>query len=1195
MTAPHFEAFDVYGAALDRPTLIEASAGTGKTWAIGGLYLRLVVESGLAVENILVVTYTRAATAELSGRIRARLVEMLAELKGHGSGDEFCRTYLAQIPDPELAARRLTHALRCFDDAAIFTIHGFCQRVLTESAFESGMDFAAELLPDERDILRDIVDDYWRREIQPAGGLWVGFLVGGKQTPDAWLVEIAPHIGKQSFLALAPLAEAGDATAQEARLSAAFEAARSLWLAQRDEISALLLEHPGLNGNVYRKTSLPGWFASFDFYFAETVAGLAVPEKLVKLTPEVLLAGTKKGHVPPEHPFFSACTALVAAADDLRSLFERKLVTLKADLLRYCEAELPARKEASQLLSYHDLLNRLHDALHAEHGEHLAQTIRARYPAALIDEFQDTDPVQYGIFRRLYRGQELPAFFVGDPKQAIYGFRGADVYTYLQAYGDTQSQTTQNTNQRSVPALVETLNSLFGGHARPFLLENIGYRPVEATQRPLGELQIDGDAAAAFRFHLFDPAGGENKPFSKEQANRLAARDCATGIARLLNLAVQGKARLAKNGATRPLGGGDIAVLVPAHRQGRLVQEELSQRGVASVRYGQENVYASPEAAELERVLLAVAEPGRESLVRAALATGLSGTTAGGIYALGEDERAAEQVTDAFRRYHELWRDHGFMRFFRSWLEEQGVAQCLLGFQDGERRLTNLLHLAELLQVESHARQGMDALLGWLSRAIRSPRSDDEGALLRLESDAERVRIVTIHASKGLEYPVVFCPFLWDGRLWQKNESAVTFHDPSQNNRPTLDLGSPAFDEHKAWASGERLAEKLRLLYVALTRAQHRCVVAWGYVKEMESAALSWLLHGAGDATEEPLAALADKFGKMNAATVAQEVHDFAARAGANVAVEVCRGDELPYTPIGEARQELAVLPFSRSLQTGWRMTSFSALSAGRHSEAPDYDATASEVVESATQADIFSFPRGAQPGTCLHAIFEGWDFTRRDPAALQAWVAEQLKGHFIEEKWAPVVARTVQATLDAPLDASGICLADVATAQRLVELGFVFPLAGLELERLRRVLADPSLGVAPEYAEAAENLDFRRVEGYMMGFVDLVFEAQGRYYIVDYKSNWLGSEAACYAPPLLRQAMAGNHYYLQYLIYCVALHRYLRARLADYDYQRHFGGVFYLFLRGIDPANGDDNGIYRNRPDVRLIEALDRLVGGGA
>jgi len=1193
--APHFEPFDVYAVALDRPTLIEASAGTGKTWAIGGLYVRLVVELGLTVEHILVVTYTKAATAELSGRIRTKLADMLAELKGQGSEDAFCRAYRTRIADEALAVRRLTHALRCFDDAAIFTIHGFCQRVLTESAFESGMEFDSELLPDESDILRDIVDDFWRREIQPAGGTWVDYLVAEKQTPDAWLAEIAPHIGKQAFLTLVPLPAANDVAALEAALDADFAAARTLW--RYAEIAALLLEHPCLSGTSYRKSSMPAWFAEFDAYFGEAQAGLSVPEKLTKLTPEALLAGTKKGQTPPAHPFFAACAPLLDSVARLSAAFAGKLVAFKADLLRYCEDELPARKQARQLLSYNDLLNKLHAALHGAHGGHLAEVVRSRYPAALIDEFQDTDPVQYGIFRRLYRDQALPVFFVGDPKQAIYGFRGADVYTYLKTYRDAQAHHTQNTNQRSSPALIAAVNALFDNrvHARPFLVENIGYRPVEATTRALGELQIDGDTGAALRFRLFAAA---EKPLTKDHANRLAAQDCASEIVRLLNLAAQGRARLVKNGESRPLGGGDIAVLVPAHRQGRLVQEELERRRVASVRYGQENVFASREAAELERVLLAVAEPGRETLLKAALATELMGWPAAQIHALGEDQRGAERQFDAFRRYHELWRDHGFMRFFRAWLEGQAderretVARGLLRYHDGERRITNLLHLAELIQVESHARQGMDALLGWLARAIRSPRSDDEGALLRLESDAERVRIVTIHASKGLEYPLVFCPFLWDGRLWQKNESAVTFHDAAQENRPTLDLGSPAFEAHKSVASEEKLAEKLRLLYVALTRAQHRCLVNWGHVKEMETSALAWLLHGAAAPEDDPLGYLAGQFETATAGTVEQALRAYAVRADAGVEPLYC--DEQPYAPPSAEAAELAALPFNRSLYPGWRMTSFSALSAGRHSEAPDYDATAGATPEASPRLDIFTFPRGAQPGTCLHSIFEGWDFTRRDPPALLDWVAEQLKAHFIEEKWAPTVARTVQATLAAALDGDSLRLAEIPPAQRLVEMGFVFPLAALDVARLRQVLADPALGVAPEYVEAASSLDFRRVEGYMMGFIDLVFEAQGRYYIVDYKSNWLGSDPASYAPPLLVQAMAASHYYLQYLIYCVALHRYLRTRVADYDYQRHFGGVYYLFLRGIVDEPGADSGIYRNRPSVELVEALDRLMGEG-
>ncbi|MBS4098251.1 MAG: exodeoxyribonuclease V subunit beta [Sulfuricella sp.] len=1192
MTPPVFQPFDVYAAPLDRPTLIEASAGTGKTWAIGGLYVRLILERELAVENILVVTYTKAATAELGARIRRKLVDMLGELKGEESGDVFCKTYASCCAvERERAIRRLTQSLRCLDDAAIFTIHGFCQRILTEWAFESGMEFDSELLTDEREILGEIIDDFWRREIQPARGAWVDYLVDAGQTPDVWLAEMLPHIGKSAFMALAPLAAGEAVGSAEAALDKAYGAARGLWQGGREDISGVLLEHPGLSQTSYKKASLSGWLADFDAWFAASQAPLSAPDKLVKLTPAALVAGTKKGHTPPQHPFFPACEILLEALGQLQSAFARRLILLKADLLAWCESELPERKRARRLISYHDLLNRLAQALDGPHGAHLAALVKKRYPAALIDEFQDTDPVQYRIFHRLYAGQPAPVFFVGDPKQAIYGFRGADVYTYLEAYRDVDSHTTQNVNQRSSAGLIAAVNALFAA-PRPFLVEEIGYRPVQASDRDLGRLSIpDEEDGAALQFRLFPPAFNKDKEvaLNKDAANAMAAGATAAEIAWLLSSG----ACLEKGGEGRPLSGGDIAVLVPAHRQGRQVQEELTKRGVASVRYGQDNVFESNEARELESLLRAVAEPGRDDLVRAALASEALGGEGGALFALRHDQLAGERVFAAFRRYHELWRDQGFMRFFRAWLDDNQVALRLLRFQDGERRLTNWLHLAELLQVESHQRQGMEALLGWLSRTLRAPRGDHEAALLRLESDAARVRIVTIHGSKGLEYPVVFCPFLWDGQLWRKNETTFTFHD-ADHHRPTLDLGSPMLEANRRIAGAERLAEKLRLLYVALTRAQYRCYVTWGNVKGVETAALAWLLYGPGGTLVDPVAAMEARFAEMTRAELEVELHAFAARADGCVSVAPLVGEERSYTPAAEATPALSAANFTRSLSAGWRMTSFSALSQGRHSEAPDYDASPARHAEMAPRLDIFAFPRGAQPGTCLHAIFEQWDFTRRDELALRGWVGETLRAHFIDEKWAPTVARMVQATLDARLDRESIRLADVTPSRKLVEMGFSYPLGNLDAPRLAALLANPAYGVAPEFAAVASQLDFRQMRGYMMGFIDLVFEAQGQYFIVDYKSNWLGGDLASYAPPALTHAMADAHYYLQYLIYCVALHRYLRIRVADYAYERHFGGVYYLFLRGIDPAQGGDTGIFRDRPRLALIEALDRLMAGG-
>jgi len=1196
MNAAEFPELDIFQTPLKNLNLVEASAGTGKTWAITGLYVRLIVERHLTVEQILVVTYTKAATAELRERIRRRLAQALIALETRVAEDLFCAKLLklnAETDERELAARRLNLAIRNFDEGAIFTIHGFCQRVLNESAFESGMEFDRELTPDEAEIIREIVDDFWRRETTCATGLWVRFLADGGQTPDAWREAIRGHLGKP-YLNIAPLPPLPDTGTLLSALTAAYGAARSLWLDEGETIGRQL-QASALSQVLYKSDKLPQWFAELDAYFTPAEPALSTPAWLNKLTPEALEKGARKNAVAPKHPFFNACRVLLEANNRVREHFELKLVDIKRRLLEYCNVELPTRKQKRGLLSYNDLLNLLAGALDADHGAHLATVIRERYPAALIDEFQDTDPVQYHIFRTIYADSGLPVFFVGDPKQAIYGFRGADVFSYLEARDQANSRFTLTTNQRSVPKLIEAVNALFEASPNPFLLKAIDYSPVKPAEKARPTLHVEDYGAEPLRFALMPPRyndKGEAMPWGKGEANEFAAAATASEITRLLNLAACGKARLVGASTDRPLSGGDIAILVPSHRQGRLLQDALVRRGIPSVRQGQDNVLASAEAVELERLLLAIAEPQRESRIKAALATELVGMDGARIFALENDDSAWEKLLDDFIRYRDIWRNRGFMSMFRRWIEEDRSAERLLRYRDGERRLTNLLHLAELLQVASHEKPGADSLLGWFSRSLRAPDTSDEETLLRLESDADRVKIVTIHTSKGLEYPIVFCPFLWDGKLWQKNELDVCFHDPARNYRPVLNLGGPGIALDRVLASQEKLADKLRLLYVALSRAVHYCHIVWGHVKEMETSALAWLLHGPDEATDDPLGTMQSLFKLLGYADLEKTLRDFAARTPDAVTVGPIAIDTKRYVTVPAVPRTLQALSFKRgSLRPSWQMTSFSALARGRHSEAPDYDAPRPTLAEAALDGSIFAFPRGATAGRCLHAIFEEWDFGIRDTESLSRLVRRKLKAHALSEVWAPALAGMVETTLNAPLDASGLRLADIGRRQRLAELEFTYPLQAFEPSGLRRILADPALGLPKEFAEASRALSFETVKGYMKGFIDLTFEAGGRFYLADYKSNWLGNRPQDYSPARLIQAMAREHYYLQYLVYCLALHRFLKLRLPDYDCARHFGGVFYLFLRGIDPHGKADTGIFRDHPEPALIEKLDQLL----
>ena len=1188
MAAADAKPFDVLTVPLTGSNLIESSAGTGKTWTIAALYVRLVLERDLPVGRILVVTYTVAATEELRGRIRARLVELReAFVKARDEkGDAFTGACLAKF-DRAQAIERLTRAVTGFDEAAIHTIHGFCQRALAEHAFESAMPFRTELLPDQSEILQHIADDFWRRELYRAPRSFVRYAVEQGLSPESLAAQVASHLGKIYLKVEGPDEPEGLVDSWE-RLRAAYAQAKASWHTEREDILATLARHPGRT--TYRADYMASRTREMDEHFAEDEPGFKLPRALNYFTASKV-AESAKGKPHETHPFFAQCEELAVASAEFVAKAEAAIGALKKRFFDYAREELARRKARDRVQSYDDLLINLKQALCAPGGARLAERLRERYAAALIDEFQDTDPIQYEIFARIYDKTEAPVFFVGDPKQAIYSFRGADVYAYLNARKAVSRRATLSTNRRSTPELIAAINALYEGSAQPFLFGAIPFPRHEAAEREGEALTIEGDPDGALWFWLLE-SGGE-KPWRKMEASQRIAAATAAEIVRLLN---RGQERKALIGG-RELDGRDIAVLVRTHRQAEIVKRALRAVGVASVEYSQASVFESREALELERVLMAVAEPGREALVRAALATEMLGGDGASIQALREDEAAWQRRLETFHELHLLWRDHGFIRMFRALLAREGVAARLLGYSDGERRLTNLNHLAELLQAHSvEERGGMEGLILWLAEHRRNAGQGEE-SVLRLESDEHLVKIVTVHASKGLEYPIVFCPFLWDGDLKTSRASALSFHDPAGEDQAVLDLGTAHWDARLTLACREEFAESLRLAYVALTRAKYRCYVAWGRIAGYETSALAWLLLGQGlEQADDPVAALEERVEALDDAGVADAVRRCAERAGGAIRVA-----PLP-EPSGErfvARRSngaaLAARRFRGIIVVDWRVGSFSSLAAQAPAEAPDHDELREVVPRQETLDDrsIFAFPRGTRAGSCLHAIFEHLDFAGTGETEIARLVERKLNEYRFPLVWTPAVVGVVQAVLDTPLDGQGaVRLRDIGLEQRINEMEFYYPVAHLDAGELRNLLLAHDFG-SPAIREAIGRLSFGDLRGFLKGYIDLVFEAGGRYYIADYKSNWLGGSLEHYRRAALEQEMADAGYYLQYLLYSVALHRYLGARLPGYSYERHMGGVYYLFLRGIDPAAGSEYGIFHDRPPAALIEALDAYLRG--
>jgi len=1225
---------DVFACDLDGVSQIEASAGTGKTWNICALYVRLLLEKKLSADQILVVTFTKAATAELHERIRGRLAEVQRAIEsGDDGNDPFIRrlfeTTLSEERgiDLEDAAKIVRRALRTFDQAAIHTIHAFCQRALQEAPFAAAMPFAVEMEADDAALRFELAADFWREQVErvaashPSFAAW---LVENRAGPASLDEQLARRLKK-------PLAQLrwGDLGVADADASndarAQFDAACEMWHAERDAIVRLLDEaQVRLKQNSYKPDAIAAAIAAWNDYFAQEDCHAAPPKAALKLTAAALAKGTKKDFEPPEHPFFVVADELAAAALAAEAGQRARWLGLVQKWLDYAPYELAVRKRTRRVVSFDDLLSNLHRAL-ATHVW-LADALRARYPAALIDEFQDTDPLQFAIFSRIF-APAGPLFLVGDPKQAIYSFRAADLHTYLSARATASARYTLAVNQRSTAPIVEACNRFFEANPRAFVLEGLDYQPVRAGERQRPPL-VDRDAADEGDFRVWTLPRGDNA-MTKREAQNKAAEACAAEIVRLLRGARDGSVKI----GDKPLAPGNIAVLVQTHKQGSLIKRVLSAWGVGSVELAQASVFESLDAEQIERVLAAVDTPGDLRRLRAALATDWFGLDAAALWRLEQVEQVEgassamsndAQPVDAmswverFSRYRMLWNERGFAVMWRTLLRELQVAQRLVAGVDGERRLTNVNHLAELVQARAATQPGIAPTLRWLA-AQRAGGAGGDEAQLRLESDRNLVQIVTVHKSKGLEYAVVFCPFLNDGNMREPPSSGLPdareYHD--DDGAAVLHYGCDEEQEDYAsrQATREQAAERARLVYVALTRAVYRCyLVAGTYVahrssKESARSVLNWLVAGSGRDFDDWLAKPLDE------APIYQQ---WQALAGGPMSV--C---ELPAVTRREPLESLAddaarihARANRRTLRDAWRMASFSGLiAAGSRADEvasaseearPDHDeladlptplnAPAFDIAVPAAELapdDILAFPRGAAAGECLHRMFELADFSDRStwPHAIERALHERPAPATPElaQRLPAMMYRLLGDVVSTEL-VPGMTLAALDPKRRLNEMEFLFSAASLEFPALRALLT------AHGFPDVA--LESGALRGYVKGFIDMIVEHRGQFWVIDWKSNHLGETRDDYAAAPLENAMASHAYHLQALLYTVALHRYLRARLADYQYDRHIGGYLYLFVRGVRPdwrTADAAAGVHTRRPTYELVAALDALMDGGA
>ena len=1255
------ERLDALTLPLHGSRLIEASAGTGKTWTIAALYLRLVLGHGdcgarapaaLGPAQILVMTFTRAATRELAERIRARLIEAARVFRGDADaapGDDFLRALLADHADAAVRARaayRLALAAEAMDEAAVHTIDAWCQRMLREHAFDSGSLFSEELVADEAVLRTQAVRDVWRREVYPLAGAALEALAAQWPDVDALQRQIEPLLRHDDLLG--DEATEGEAAslahwlpdwiaARRTRLAALKAGWAERGAALIDWISAQQAgPKPPFNGNKVRADSLAAWRAQIIAWANDPAADALVlrPDSGVRrLSPDGIVDALKKGAsvvgaIPAD---FAAFEALLAELQTLAPLGPR--------LLRHAARRVGQRldqlKRRAAQFGFADLQRRLMHALDGPGGERLRAGIRAQYPVVLIDEFQDTSPLQFRLFDRLHdvaaNDPSTALLLIGDPKQSIYGFRGADIYSYLKVRRATVGRHyALATNFRSTAALVGAVNTVFAqAEARwpggAFGFDKAGalalpFEPVAARGRD--DVLVggpDGAALAALQ------VGWLPAPRTAEALRETLAAQAAARIVGWLDDPTVGFRRA--GGALQRLAPGDIAVLVRSRREADAVRAALRRCGVASVYLSdQDSVFRSAEAADLLRWLQAVAAPQDTRLARAAFATATVGLSLDALAQLVHDDLAWDARLAQLQALRRVWQRQGVLTLVRQTLHQLDLpARWLSGPQapiDGERRLTNLLHLGELLQAASSRLEGEQAQIRWLAEQIHAAGQPGDERIVRLESDAELVQVVTVHKSKGLEYPVVLLPFAAAARPVDRRERRFVERVDAEGERWldfTLD------DEALAEADRERLREDLRLLYVALTRARQVLWLGVGLARQgqagnrLHQSALGYLLGGgrelSPDAAAAALAAWQDAPSPTPGAIAVTTLADGAAPLRLARRAPTRPLAEVPPYAAGFDRQ-WAVGSFSalvRDLRDAhdpraprdpaeapvWDRSGLPALLADPRREAQLHEEWSAQAVDAPPPTDAAAtpdddataawhrFPRGALAGNFLHELLqmlaeEG--FARGSAPAVQALVRRRCEraGHAAR---ADAVIGWIDALLATPLaPLGGATLRDVRT--RLPEMEFWMPSRTLPSAALDALCRRHLLPGAARPALVPRQLD-----GMLMGFADLVFAHGGRWWVLDYKSNHLGEQDADYDAPTLARAVLDHRYELQAALYLLALHRLLRQRLGDdYAPARHLGGALVLFLRGV---RGPVQGCVHLPASAALLEGLDACLDG--
>ncbi|PPI86399.1 exodeoxyribonuclease V subunit beta [Candidatus Pantoea edessiphila] len=1135
--------------------LIEASAGTGKTFTISLLYLRLLL--GLkgdheyyrpfSIEEILVVTFTEVATIELRNRISNDIHQLrLSCIRGESS-NPMHQLLIEQIQDRHKAIERLLFAEQNISNAAIYTMHGFCRKIIKSFVYDLNTLFKNEILSDEYILLKKLTSDFWQKFFCSVSMDIAKIILNEWKNAEDFLFTLYPFFQRKiRYLSL----DDDNLNSKHIKNLSNINSIKNIWISLHKDIPKIINAFK-INKRVYNNKNLNNWINKITVWANTLTIDYQIPNELLRFRYSEINKENKIDK-PINFKLFQLIDELLIDPPSLKYVFISEALTKITHAM-------DREKNLQGLFSFDDLLYNLDKALKHPNGDLLADNIRNYFPVLLIDEFQDTDPQQYRIFHKIYATKSnLILIIIGDPKQAIYSFRGANIFTYFNMRNEINDVYTLDVNWRSSFEMINSVNCLFSQRIFPFLSSEIPFYPIKpAINNQTLKLIINEKKYPAMRFWIHP-----NKNIKLIDYEQDIARQCAADINHWLLAKNKQHTFLSKDNNLCVLQASDIVVLVRNRHEASLIRNALNLFCIESVYLSDTTcVYNTVEARELLYLLKAIQYPIRNRLIRTALATSIFSFESKNIELLMNDNIELNILIKKFFAWKKLWQKHGIMSMFRNIISDYNIAENILASYNGKRRLTNLMHIIELLQVKSNSLIGPNDLLIFFSQQINNLNNHIDDEQLRLEEDHNLIRIITIHKSKGLQYPIIWLPF-----AVSFSENYIIF---SEENIKKLTMKKQ-----------DRISEDLRLLYVAVTRSIYHCSIGIAtFVKglnkrkdsnDLYKSALGYLLNCDQNTN---LNELIDRIKKLNPIDIKLITTN---------------------TNYGEALQSkidvdmtLDSLKMSRNISDDWLILNNFNISLSSFNDIEDMVNQKQNIIKQENKKEILSlnnyFPNNLKFNQFMNNLFTSIDLNKY---VNQKWLKSKLNQYGLPLSLLEVINAWLTLILNKPLNLQGLNLAEIKNIKHMRNMKFFLPIRNSSI--ILNINTSTNNGCV--LSEYEDKIHCNQVKGIITGCIDLVFLWHGKYYLLYYKLNCLGESNYCYELRSLEDEIINRSSAMQHNLCTLAFHRYLKKRLHDYSYEKYFGGIFYLFIRGINESS--NNGILNIYPSNTIIEKLDVLIG---